>query len=417
MPGLMTTFVDVGLNDKLAEALSRKPGFEWAAWDSYRRFLQTWAMASGIDRDVFDAIMVEFKARYGVERKSDFLPEHMREMAFAYKAAGPRAGRALHRRPLPPGDGLHPQGAGLLGFARGQALPAVPGRGGGVGHGGGGPAHGVRQPEPGIGVGRHLHPQPAGAAQQPGAAVRGLHRPQPGRGPGGRPGVPAGRCPRPSGSAAPPISGMEHSLEKDHPQVYQALLDVARDLVGFREHDPQEIEFTFESDDGRRTSTSCRSGPWCRSRPRTPPTSTRRPRSFGPPVAVGMGVAGGAYSGRVAMNAAQIDALAAEKPGDPIVLLRPDTVPEDIAMITRVSGLLTARGGATSHAAVTAKRLGKTRRGGLPGPGGGRAPGRRPPGRTRAQDRRLALHRRAHREHLPGPHPHHVPSAAGVLRR
>ena len=35
-------------------------------------------------------------------------------------------------------------------------------------------------------------------------------------------------------------------------------------------------------------------------------------------------------------------------------------MPEDIAMITRVSGLLTARGGATSHAAVTAKRLGKT---------------------------------------------------------
>ena len=41
---------------------------------------------------------------------------------------------------------------------------------------------------------------------------------------------------------------------------------------------------------------------------------------------------------------AQIEALTAEKPGEPIVLLRPDTVPEDIAMITRVSGLLTARG-------------------------------------------------------------------------
>jgi pyruvate,orthophosphate dikinase len=82
--------------------------------------------------------------------------------------------------------------------------------------------------------------------------------------------------------------------------------------------------------------------------------------SFGPPMGVGMGVAGGAYSGRVAVNFKQIDELAADHPRDPIVLLRPDTVPEDIAMITRVSGLLTARGGATSHAAVTAKRLGKT---------------------------------------------------------
>jgi len=82
--------------------------------------------------------------------------------------------------------------------------------------------------------------------------------------------------------------------------------------------------------------------------------------NYGPPVAVGMGVAGGAYSGRAALNAAQIDRLLAEDPGADIVLLRPDTVPEDIAMIARVSGILTARGGTTSHAAVTAKRLGKT---------------------------------------------------------
>jgi pyruvate,orthophosphate dikinase len=82
--------------------------------------------------------------------------------------------------------------------------------------------------------------------------------------------------------------------------------------------------------------------------------------NYGPPVAVGMGVAGGAYSGRAAVNAEQIDRLLAESPDENIVLLRPDTVPEDIAMITRVSGILTARGGTTSHAAVTAKRLGKT---------------------------------------------------------
>jgi pyruvate,orthophosphate dikinase len=82
--------------------------------------------------------------------------------------------------------------------------------------------------------------------------------------------------------------------------------------------------------------------------------------NYGPPVAVGMGVSGGAYSGRVAINAGQIDRLLAESPSENIVLLRPDTVPEDIAIITRVNAILTARGGATSHAAVTAKRLGKT---------------------------------------------------------
>ena len=65
-------------------------------------------------------------------------------------------------------------------------------------------------------------------------------------------------------------------------------------------------------------------------------------------------------AGRVAVNAEQIDKLLAEAPAENVVLLRPDTVPEDIAIITRVNAILTARGGATSHAAVTAKRLGKT---------------------------------------------------------
>jgi len=129
--------------------------------------------------------------------------------------------------------------------------------------------------------------------------------------------------------------------------------------VGFREHDPQEIEFTFESDDPKELFILQKRA-MVQEQTTDSPYFDTSAREFGPPVAVGMGVAGGAYAGRVAMNAAQIDTLATEKPGEPIVLLRPDTVPEDIAMITRVSGLLTARGGATSHAAVTAKRLGKT---------------------------------------------------------
>jgi pyruvate,orthophosphate dikinase len=62
----------------------------------------------------------------------------------------------------------------------------------------------------------------------------------------------------------------------------------------------------------------------------------------------------------VAVNSDQIQALLERNPDENIVLLRPDTVPEDITMIIRVQGILTARGGSTSHAAVTAKRLGKT---------------------------------------------------------
>jgi pyruvate,orthophosphate dikinase len=65
-------------------------------------------------------------------------------------------------------------------------------------------------------------------------------------------------------------------------------------------------------------------------------------------------------NGRVAFTAEDLRWLAAEYPGENRVLVRPDTVPDDIGMIFESEGLLTARGGVTSHAAVTATRLGKT---------------------------------------------------------
>jgi pyruvate,orthophosphate dikinase len=158
---------------------------------------------------------------------------------------------------------------------------------------------------------------------------------------------------------SPTYRGLEHSLEKDYPGVYQALLETARDLVGKREYDPQEIEFTFESASGKDLYILQKRAMVHEQRDKAPFFDPAAPQ-FGAPVGVGMGVSGGAFSGRVAIDMQQIEALLAASPAENIVLLRPDTVPEDIAMITRVSGLLTARGGATSHAAVTAKRLGKT---------------------------------------------------------
>ena len=44
LPGMMKSFLNVGINESIAENLSTKENFKWAAWDSYRRFLQTWGM-------------------------------------------------------------------------------------------------------------------------------------------------------------------------------------------------------------------------------------------------------------------------------------------------------------------------------------------------------------------------------------
>ncbi len=74
----------------------------------------------------------------------------------------------------------------------------------------------------------------------------------------------------------------------------------------------------------------------------------------------GIGVGGGAVSGRVAHSEKDINELWKRHPDSKIVLIRPNTVPEDMHMIFLADGLLTSRGGATSHAAVAAQRIGRT---------------------------------------------------------
>ena len=130
----------------------------------------------------------------------------------------------------------------------------------------------------------------------------------------GRPRVPLAHLRGPAARQSH-LPGMEHSLEKDYPEVYQALLDVARDLVGMREHDPQEIEFTFESDLGQGPLHPAETGHGAGADQGLPVLRHLVAAASGPPVAVGMGVAGGAYSGRVAMNAKQIDRLGGREAG------------------------------------------------------------------------------------------------------
>ena len=357
MPGLMTTFVDVGLNDRLAHALSRKPGFEWAAWDSYRRFLQSWAMSNGVSRDFFDQIMNEFKNKHGVERKSDFSSDHMREMAHAYKSRARDMGVrfsddpfrqvvACVRKVLQSWDSPEAKlFRRYIGVAEEWGTAVVVQR----------MVFGNLSRESGSGVTFTRNPLEPHSSQvrlfgdftpqsQGEDLVGGLVFPSP--------------ISEAQRLASPTYRGIEHSLERDHNEVYSALLDVARDLVNKREYDAQEIEFTFESASGKDLYILQKRA-MVHEQAKDAPYFDTSARDLASPIAVGMGVAGGAYSGRAAINADQLQRLLAEAPDENIILLRPDTVPDDIGMITKVSGLLTARGGATSHAAVTAKRLGK----------------------------------------------------------
>ena len=65
-------------------------------------------------------------------------------------------------------------------------------------------------------------------------------------------------------------------------------------------------------------------------------------------------------SGRLVFSLEEVDSWRAKEPDTHLVLVRGDTVPDDIKEIFATDGLLTARGGVTSHASVVAHRLGKT---------------------------------------------------------
>jgi len=76
-------------------------------------------------------------------------------------------------------------------------------------------------------------------------------------------------------------------------------------------------------------------------------------------VGSGIGVSGGALAGRAVYAEDEIRHFRGEEPQTSLILIRPDTVPEDVGILLQVDGILTARGGSTSHAAVTIPQLNK----------------------------------------------------------
>ncbi|KJU87752.1 pyruvate, phosphate dikinase [Candidatus Magnetobacterium bavaricum] len=152
---------------------------------------------------------------------------------------------------------------------------------------------------------------------------------------------------------------VEMSLERRYPVVYKRLVDVAHKLIYDRQWNPQDIEFTFEAptvDDtyilqSRDMETSDKQG--IKAFALTPESAMRL-------LGHGIGVSGGALSGRIVFSMADIERFRSLEPQTSLILVRRDTVPDDIREVSATDGLLTARGGATSHASIVAGRLGKT---------------------------------------------------------
>lgn len=356
MPGMMSTFLNVGLNDEIAETLGKNEKYSWGAWDCYRRLIQSWAMSHGVDRDVFDEAIQTAKERYGVEKKMEFRPEHMREIAYQYQDIMADHGIALIEEPFEQLvraiqivlESWFAQRAESyrqhLGIADQWGTSVIVQR----------MVFGNLNEQSGSGVIMTRSPIDSEAGfdlygdynicSQGEDVVSGLVNPL-------------------------PITIFQQQLEGSNygdsplqirfPEIYAKLKNAAAFLIEGQGYAPQEIEFTFESERiedlyilQTRNMVFAE-----KERVRVFVTSEELKNSL---LGRGIGAGGGALSGKVAFTAAGIQELRSREPGVSVILVRPDTVPEDFSLIAQADGLLTARGGCTSHAAVAAQRLGKT---------------------------------------------------------
>jgi pyruvate,orthophosphate dikinase len=148
------------------------------------------------------------------------------------------------------------------------------------------------------------------------------------------------------------------SLEKRFPEVYAELLRVSEVLIYEKGFNHQEVEFTFENDkkEGVFILQTRDMAHMDQKKVKIFKNTVELHRSL---VGIGIGVGGGALSGIAVYSEDEIGRYRKSDPDIPLILIRPDTVPDDVGLLLQVDGLLTAKGGSTSHAAVTIPQLKK----------------------------------------------------------
>jgi len=352
MPGAMITFINVGMNDEIAEQLSLEPGFGWAAWDSYRRLLQNWGMAHDIQRDVFDKVISDHKKKYQAKYKTGLSVAQMKELAFAYKGVLEKHGKVFEQNPP-----LQLEKAISIVFDSWSYEQAKVYR------------EYLRVSED-WGTSVIVQQMVFGNRNEmSGSGVVFTHNPT-----RGRPGVHLYGDFNLSSQGEDIVSGLVHSLpvgktqrkqlklegtslQETFPGIYKKIHALARELLENLGFAHQEIEFTFESEKPEDLyilqvrNQNIRSDTHLKVFEGNKEDMTL--------VGRGIGIGGGALSGILAFGDDDLAIFSEKYPEKKTILVRPDTVPDDIGMIFKCDGLLTARGGVTSHAAVTATKIGK----------------------------------------------------------
>ena len=151
----------------------------WFAWDCFRRYLQCSAMAQGMARDEFDAIMAAMKGQVFPAPETELLRSSDERVRPGLQGLYPLQRGSHGGRPPPPiGDGRVGR-SGFVELPESQNLPQDNGDQRRLGHGRDYPGHGFRQPFPGIRLRGVLHPQPP-LVRRPVPALGRFHPGQPG---------------------------------------------------------------------------------------------------------------------------------------------------------------------------------------------------------------------------------------------
>ncbi len=376
MPGMMDTVLNLGLNDETVEGLAALSGDRRFALDSYRRFITMYSnVVLGLSHDDFEEVLDDHKDRLGVTVDTDLAAGDWEKVVADYKAVvADRLGQPFPQDP-------HDQLWGAIGavfaswmndrarfYRRMHDIPESWGTAVNVqsmvfGNMGDTSATGVaftRNPSTGE---AKLYGEFLINAQGE-DVVAGIRTPQSL--------TRAGR--EEMGETAP-------SMEEAMPEVFAQFVEVVGKLeTHYR--DMQDIEFTVEQGrlwmlqtrNGKRTAKAAlkvavdlaAEGVISQEEAisRVEPAAldqllhpTLDPRAHRTIVATGLPASPGAATGKVVFDADEAERMA--QLGDAVILVREETSPEDIHGMHAARGIITARGGMTSHAAVVARGMGR----------------------------------------------------------
>ena len=396
MPGMMDTILNLGMNDEAVEAVAQLSGNPRFAWDSYRRFVQMYGdvvlgmkPVSKEDHDPFEVIIDEQKEKKGVKMDTDLTTDDLKELVVKFKAAvKEQTGQDF---PANPWDQLWGAICAVFGswmnerailYRKLNNIPAEWGTAVSVqamvfGNMGENSATGVAFSRDAA-TGENIFNGEYLINAQGEDVVAGIRTPQQITIEGSR------RWAKAQNISEEERAEKYPSLEEVMPTVYAELNEIQHHLEEYFK-DMQDIEFTIQ--DGKLWMLQCRNGKRTgaamvkiamdmlreglidektavlRCEPAKldellHPVFDKTAIKNAKVVVKGLPASPGAATGPVVFFAEDAEKVLAET-GKKAVLVRIETSPEDLKGMLDAAGILTARGGMTSHAAVVARGMGK----------------------------------------------------------